>query len=212
MGLDEQLRKIEDLYSSNLKKLGVASKAVGWNTTECQKLRFVKLSTVLSNHTEEVSINDYGCGYGALLLFLINDLGLNVGQYNGYDISDAMLRAASVELKDYPGQLNLIQSKDVQTEADYSFVSGTFNVRFDAEERAWKQFIRNKLQELNNFSKRGFAFNLLTTYVDWKEPHLYYGDPCYWFDYCKINFSKRVSLLHDYPLYEWTILVKKDEE
>lgn len=54
-------------------------------------------------------------------------------------------------------------------------------------------------------SVKGFSFNLLSTYADWKENHLFYGDPTYFFDYCKRNFSKKVFLLHDYPLYEWTI-------
>jgi len=38
---------------------------------------------------------------------------------------------------------------------------------------------------------------------------LYYADPCYFFDYCKKKFSKNIALLHDYGLYEFTILVRK---
>ncbi|MBM3138043.1 MAG: class I SAM-dependent methyltransferase, partial [Chloroflexi bacterium] len=29
------------------------------------------------------------------------------------------------------------------------------------------------------------------------------------FDYCKVNFSKNVALLHDYKLYDFTIIVRK---
>jgi len=46
--------------------------------------------------------------------------------------------------------------------------------------------------------------------VDWKQDNLYYGDPFLFFDYCKRNISRYVSLLHDYPLYEWTIIVRKE--
>jgi len=120
-----------------------------------------------------------------------------------------MLKTAKDYLEFYDGDLHLIESNELKTKADYSFVSGTFNVRFEADDKQWIQFIEEKLNELNKFSERGFSFNLLTSYVDWKEPHLYYGDPCYWFDYCKRYFSKRVTLLHDYPLWEWTIIVKK---
>jgi len=38
---------------------------------------------------------------------------------------------------------------------------------------------------------------------------LYYADPCFIFDYCKRNFSRNVALLHDYELYEFTIIVRK---
>ena len=65
------------------------------------------------------------------------------------------------------------------------------------------------LDNLNAFSRKGFAFNLLTSYVDWKEGHLYYADPLFFFDYCKKKFSGRVALLHDYPLWEWTMLIRK---
>ena len=88
-------------------------------------------------------------------------------------------------------------------------MSGTFNVRFEANDEVWQAFIKKKLDEIDQFSRRGFAFNLLSTYVDWKENHLFYGDPSYWFNLCKQKYSKKVSLLHDYPLYEWTIVVKK---
>ena len=45
--------------------------------------------------------------------------------------------------------------------------------------------------------------------VDWKEDHLYYADPLFWFNFCRNNISKKVTLLHDYPLWEWTICVTK---
>ena len=56
------------------------------------------------------------------------------------------------------------------------------------------------------------AFLLLTKYSEkeYMRDNLYYADPLFIFDYCKRNFSKQVALLHDYGLYEFTILVKKD--
>jgi hypothetical protein len=32
---------------------------------------------------------------------------------------------------------------------------------------------------INHFSKKGFSFNMLSTYVDYKENHLFYGDPLF---------------------------------
>jgi hypothetical protein len=62
-------------------------------------------------------------------------------------------------------------------------------------------------------SRRGFAFNVLTKYSDPERmrPDLYYADPLFLFNYCKKSF-KSVALLHDYPLYEFTILVKATGE
>lgn len=187
--------------------MGTRSTAVGWNTEDCQNLRFHKLSDHIKDSS--YSINDYGCGYGSHLTFLKNVLGHKITEYNGYDISEDMLIAAKKNLKNFKGNLNLFNKAKIDTKADYSFVSGTFNVCFQATKEEWKKFIIEKLNEINSYSEKGFSFNMLTSYVDWEEDHLFYGDPNFWFDYCKRKFSKKVSLLHDYDLWEWTIIVKK---
>ena len=206
--MEETFKKITDVYSDNLARHGEESKAVGWPTLDSQILRFEKLSQVIPCSATPVSVNDYGCGYGAHLSYLLENQ-YAISQYNGYDLSEEMLAKSKERLKDFEGHLNLLNSSEISTPADFTFVSGTFNVRFDASVDEWMAFIENSLSKINEFSECGFSFNLLSKYVDWEEPHLFYGDPCYWFDYCKVNFSKQVSLIHDYPLFEWTILVKK---
>jgi hypothetical protein len=54
---------------------------------------------------------------------------------------------------------------------------------------------------------------MLTKYsdADRMRGDLYYGDPAFFFDHCKRSFSRNVALLHDYGLYEFTILVRPDE-
>jgi len=133
----------------------------------------------------------------------------NISKYNGYDISEEMLKSAKNRIGN-SFKVELYKNPKLNTKADYSFVSGIFNVRFEGDDDSWKQFIENTLRDLDENSTKGFAFNVLTSYVDYRQPHLYYADPLYFFDYCKRNFSKKVSLLHDYDLWEWTILVKKD--
>lgn len=203
------LDEINNLYTNNLRERGIGSKAVGWNSPESQELRFEKLTQVINNYSRTVSVNDYGCGYGAHLNYLIKRRGIQVDGYFGYDLSQEMLAAAHSELAWYPGSLSLVRSSVVSTMADYTFVSGTFNVRFGMSDEAWSSFIAKTLDDINHHSRRGFSFNLLSTFVDWKEPHLFYADPSYWFDMCVNRYSRKVVLLHDYPLYEWTILVRK---
>lgn len=208
MDLSKPLSRISELYSDNLERNGAVSTAVGWNTPESQRLRFEKLTSVVETGTGPFSVNDYGCGYGAHLDHLLGQ-NMEVSAYHGYDLSAKMLDTARSRMGSFQGELDLRQSASLDTEADYTFVSGTFNVRFDATEEQWKQFILDKLDEMHRLSRKGFAFNLLSTYVEWQEPHLFYGDPLFWFDHCKRNYSRQVALLHDYPLYEWTILVRK---
>ena len=66
-------------------------------------------------------------------------------------------------------------------------------------------------QRIDRLGNRGFAFNMLTSYSDpdRMRSDLFYGDPRHFFDHAKRTFSKQVALLHDYGLYEFTILVRR---
>jgi hypothetical protein len=140
--------------------------------------------------------------------YLDEVLGKSLTCYYGYDISEEMLAAALDFVAD--PRAGWVKSSEVTFDADYSFVSGTFNVRLEASNDHWTAYIKEHLMNLVGRSVKGFAFNLLSTYVDWKQDNLYYGDPFMFFEFCKRNISKYVSLLHDYPLYEWTIIVRKE--
>ena len=160
MSDSSELVKIRDLYSDNLNTMGAVSTAVGWNSTESQTLRFKKLSSVIDDYSEPVIINDYGCGYGAHLKYL-EKCGIQVTEYSGYDLSESMLKAARKNLTTFKGKLGLYNSSDMNTEADYSFISGTFNVRFESSDEEWKEFIHLKLNELNHYSRKGFCLQFI---------------------------------------------------
>jgi hypothetical protein len=95
--------------------------------------------------------------------------------------------------------------------ADYTLASGIFNVKLQNSIRKWEDYILNVLKRIDELSEKGFSFNLLTQYSDAERmrPELYYADPCYLFDYCKRHFSRNIAILHDYNLYEFTIIVRK---
>lgn len=205
--MQQNLRKIEKLYTNSLKKYGVSPKSVGWKNAISHQLRFRKLLTVIDENETEISINDLGCGWGGLYDYIINKTKFKISCYYGYDISKDMLNAAKkhIQFKN----AHFYKSDHILYSADYSFVSGNFNVKFNESNKKWLEYVKSVIINLNKKSKKGFAFNALTTYVDYKEKHLYYADPLYFFDFCKRIISKKVSLLHDYNLWEWTIIVKK---
>ena len=94
---------------------------------------------------------------------------------------------------------------------DYVVASGIFNYRANISYEDWTTYVNAVFQEFNDLACKGFSSNFLTKYsdTDHMRADLYYADPCYLFDYCKRNFSKNVSLLHDYTIYDFTILVRK---
>lgn len=198
------LAPIAGLYEESLNNHGETPMGVGWRTEDGQRLRFEKLLAVVDPvDGTPIEVNDLGCGYAAFFEHL-EGRGTPVGTYFGYDISDEMLRAAAQRVPE--GRGRLLRSDRVTEPADYSFASGIFNVRMAAEEAQWLAYVQATVRNLAEHSRRGFAFNLLTTYCDYQEDHLFYGDPRWWFDWCKREITPRVALLHDYPLFEWTLM------
>lgn len=203
----EYLASVNQLYQDNLVQFGTDSKAVGWKDRKSQQLRFAKLNQIILDKDKPITVNDYGCGYGAHLSNLIES-NFTIAQYNGYDINIEMLNSLQkIHNQNHDMEIRCINSSKISTIADYSLVSGTFNVPPDSDMVRWEKFVAEKISEIAMNSRQGFSFNLLSSYVDWKKEGLYYADPGYWFDFCKKNLSTKVTLLHDYPLYEWTILV-----
>jgi SAM-dependent methyltransferase len=200
---EPDLDAVARLYEKSLEKHGLTAPAVGWRDEREHQLRFRKLAAVIEEGGEW-RIADLGCGYGAFYDYL-QCAGVGVKTFVGYDVSERMLAQARRRVP--AGEF--ICGTGVDREVDFSFACGIFNVRLGAEEGAWHSHIVRTLDNLNKHSVRGFAFNLLTTYVDYREPHLYYADPRAFFTLCKERYTSGVALFHDYPLYEWTILVRK---
>ena len=208
MSYDRILGKVGRYYSGRLEVHGATARGVDWNSTESQQLRFVQLLKICDCRAP-FSVNDYGCGYGALVDHLLES-GYSF-RYCGFDISSQMIAKAR-ELHAAMSQATFVNEESSLTPADYTVASGIFNVKLQASATEWERYMLRTLEAINGLSGKGFAFNVLTKYSDpeFMRPDLYYADPLFLFDYCKAKFSRFVSLIHDYPLYEFTILVRKE--
>lgn len=202
---DTLLNEVADYYSAKLKDHGMTAKGVDWSSADSQILRFEQLLRILQED-EGFSLNDLGCGYGALLRHL--QAKHRQFSYLGVDVSAGMIEAARADAPEYAG---FHLGSEPPSVADYSLASGIFNVRLSQSESDWATYMQATVDVLDRSSSKGFAFNCLTSYSDSDKmrPDLHYADPCYWFDLCKRRYSRNVALLHDYGLYEFTILVRK---
>ncbi|SRR6266576_522605 len=208
MSRDPVLGPVERYYSAKVTEHGAAPAAADWNSSESQELRFRELLRICRS-SERFSINDIGCGYGALVPML-QELGQDF-VYHGFDISAAMVAQARKTLGE-TAQWSFTDREDALAPADYAVASGIFNVRLEAEGEDWRRYVFETLDRLDELSTRGFSFNMLTSYSDRDRmrPDLYYSNPGETFDLCKRRYSPHVALLHDYGLWEFTVLVRKD--
>jgi len=198
---------IKHYFTDKLNEHGATHRGVDYNSTESQEARFWQLLKVIDT-SQRYSLLDFGSGYGGMYDYL-RRLGHDV-HYVGYDIAEPML-VKGREL--HPDNPDCWFTDDLTKipQVEYAVVSGTFNMKLEADSEAWTQVILDGLNQMNAHVTKGLAFNMLTKYsdADRMRPDLYYGDPCFFFDYCKRNFSRNVALLHDYNLYDFTILVRK---
>lgn len=205
---------VAQYYAQKLGEHGVSPQGVDWNSDESQQLRFTQLLRVLEGEPQEeateVTVLDYGCGYGALAQRLLRE-GIPF-RYVGFDVCAPMVAQARLDVRDE--RCRFTDSEQELAAADYVLASGIFNVRLEAPADQWRAHVSETIAKIARLSRRGFAFNLLTRYADIEKlrDHLYYADPGEYFRLCKERFSRNVSLLHDYDLYEFTLLVRQGSE
>ena len=201
------LGRVSAYYGRKLADHGPVPQGVDWNSAESQTLRFSQLVKLLPGAPERFKVIDLGCGYGALADYLLA-LGRQF-DYTGCDINKDMVRTAR-ELHQAAANCSFVSDPTLLEPADFAVASGIFNVKMDVPAPDWKAYVNYTLDVLAGLGARGFAFNILTGYSDPERmrPDLYYADPCDMLDYCVRRFSRQVAVLHDYGLYEFTVLVR----
>ena len=206
----ELLAPVATAFRRRLAEYGNQPHGVFWRTRDGQMMRFDILLGILEAvdvRAGTTTINDFGCGYGALFTHIRDEAFMTGGRYTGYDVTEEMILAAK---RAHPDQrATFVRGSMATREADYSFVSGTYNMLIDADEADWLALIQTSLRQLWSKTRKGLAFNMLSTYDRHRQGDLYYADPCVFFDFCIPGLSPNVTLLHDYPLKEWTIYVRR---
>jgi SAM-dependent methyltransferase len=210
MTIENARQSYIEYFTDKIDRFGASPQGVDYNSPVAQETRFEELVKVIRPE-EPFSVLDYGCGYGALLDFLLQKSW--TFEYHGFDMIDKMIVAAKESHQDTPNA-HFSSNTDELQPTDYLLAGAIFNNKFDATVDEWTKMIQETLARLDQLCTKGFSFNMLTNYSDDDRmegrPDLYFGDPLFFFDFCKRNFSRNVALLHDYGIYDFTILVRKD--
>jgi len=201
------LQKIDNYYTEKINQHGPVPAGADWNSLESQHIRFDQLLKVIPERSH-FSVLDFGCGYGAMFAYMKERF--ESFSYAGFDISEAMITQARATQGDEEATW-CVSLEQAELSIDYVIASGIFNVKLDYRNEEWLAYILETLTCMNQLAGKAFAFNVLTQYSDkpYRKSYLYYADPQFLFRNCKEHFSRMVALLHDYPLYEFTIYVRK---
>jgi len=202
------LDQVKTYFDKCIQEHGASPRGSDWNGEASQNLRFDQILKVIEG-PGPCSLLDYGCGYGALADYMLLK-GFDA-EYVGFDILESVVETAR-KTHTITSKLTFTFDKTSLAVCDYTVSSGIFNYRGENSFEAWTEHTIATLREFDALSRRGFSSNFLTKYSDSdrKRADLYYADPLFIFDFCKKNFARNVALLHDYRLYDFTIIVRKD--
>lgn len=209
MTIDETQKRLNEYFSEKLETFGATPQGVDYNGPEAQERRFEQLAKVI-DPSRPFTVIDYGSGYGALFDFL-QQKGWQF-EYYGIDLIERMVLAGRETHRDVLNAHFTTKESEVPI-VDYLLAGAIFNIKLEASYDDWQTFVVGTLHRMDAMCLKGFSFNMLTKYSDAdrmaQRPDLFYGDPLFFFDLCKRHFSRNVALLHDYGLYDFTILVRK---
>jgi SAM-dependent methyltransferase len=204
------LKPIARLYGQRLAECGPTPNGVYWRSSDGQMLRFEMLLGIVDPTDAaqgKVTINDLGCGYGALFDRLADDPMMIDGRYHGYDISPEMIREAKARHMDR--RADFIVAAGPTREADYSVASGTFNMSMGNKAMPWRDYVFDSLAELWSKTRKGLAFNMLAGTGADKPGGLYYANAQDYFHFCTAHLSPKVELHQGYGMDEWTMYVRR---
>jgi len=201
--------RIASYYTGRIERFGPCPAGVDWPSERNQRVRFVQLLRIC-DFSRPLSLNDLGCGYGALYGHLRREHPGAVVDYKGFDLSAAMVQSARSVWRKHPDAV--FEVGDLGRAADYCVASGIFNVRLDEPLRLWETFVADTLHSMAASSRWGFAVNFLKPLPIGTDPapELYRPSPARWARFCADGLGAAVEVLTAYGLREVTLLVRTE--
>lgn len=192
-----------------LDRYGDSHLGVGWTKKkEYADLRYRVMLDALRPHWQRpLEILDFGCGLAHLKNYM-EDTGIEGLTYTGLDLSDKFLAASRAKFPETTFlQVDLMQPGAAIPEYDFIFLNGIFNSRGTNSDAEMTDYMQTLLRNVWKFTRKGFAFNLMSKYLDWERDDLFHMpfDPVAAF--LDREISRHFVVRHDYGLFEYTVYV-----
>jgi SAM-dependent methyltransferase len=197
-------------YTATFARHGATSRGVDWGEWPDVHIRYRKMLQVIEREQSGTGVPrllDVGCGFGGLLDYA-KDKGIPL-DYVGIDLVPEMVELARTRHPEARFMVGDILSAQALPEVDYAICNGILTLKLEASIMQMDRFARQLIARMFGVARRGIAFNMMTTHVNFTAPNLYYKSPVETLAFCA-QLSRRFRLEHDYPLYEYTTYVYKD--
>jgi len=205
--MKEVSRTLMTHYAESFREHGCSPQGVDWGPRPADHvLRLDRMLAVMlpgDKAGDRPSILDVGCGYGALLdRVKERHIGL---EYTGVDVCAEMVDAARERHPSAAWRVVDLAELQDQPTFDYVVCNGILTQKLNVGIKDMDHFAQDAIRKMFTLCRRGIAFNVMSTHVNFMTDRLYYRNPIELLSWCMCELSPHARLDHAYPLYEYTI-------
>lgn len=206
---ETQSKYYGDLFS----KHGPTVDAVASAKQIYKDLRFQKLSKVFEKEIpeSEFTVHDVGFGLGHYFEFIKRNYPNYNFNYSGSEVVESFVTHCNNVYPNSKFYYRDIAIQSYNEKYDYIIFGGTFYHKVDSSNYDFELFVTSIIKNTFAMANKGIAFNFITDFVDYKYDDLYYAKIDWITKYIRENLSRFFVIDHAYPLYEFTVLVYKEE-
>jgi len=192
------LETVKKRYQDRIEKFGVSFDSLNSGDEEKQLVRCnVHLSAI---NKEKSHLLDIGCGLGYFYDFLLKNHH-NI-KYTGYDIMNDYILFCKDNFVNADFYCRNIFENGISGVYDTIVMSQVLNNRYSNSDNM--EVMCNAIELAFKHTTTSVSIDMMSSYVDFMSPELYYYKPEEIFKFAK-SLTKKVRLLHEYRPFEFCI-------
>lgn len=206
--------KLQTHYAACFRDHGATVQGVDWGRDTDRHLASQRRMLHVLRNGETASpprpsLLDVGCGYGHLYA-TASALSIPL-DYHGIDLCSSMIESARAKHPSATWHVGDLFGFAKPQSFDYVVSNGVLTQKLDVSFPNMDRYARALVQTMFAACRCGIAFNLMTTRVNFTQPHLYYKNPIEFLAWCMEEVTPCVRLDHSYRAYDYTLYLYRDE-
>lgn len=195
---EKDVQYVKNRYIARIDQCGVTFESLNSGDIKKQNIRCKIHSAAILK--ENSTVLDIGCGLGYFYQYL-TDHGI-ICNYSGYDIVPAYIEECKRLYPEAEFECRNIFNEGIEGTYDTIILSQVLNnrYRFSDNERVMQQALTLAYRH----SKVSVSVDMMSKYVDFEDPELYYYSPEEIFRFAK-TLCRRTLLRHDFRSFEFCI-------
>lgn len=195
-------------YEKCFNRHGDTNRGVDWPNKHDASIRYDVMIDITKSKKQFTtnSLLDFGCGAGHLLEH-IKKRNIKHLRYFGADISSQFISLCKMKYPHETFYVIDLMEKDLPQKYDYIIANGVFTEKLSLSSKEMSSFFIKIIKKLFNSSKKGLAFNVMSSLVEWQRDDLFHVSMEKVAKLIKEHLSNNFVIRNDYGLYENTIYV-----